>query len=222
MTLTHSTRVDVQSDSETGTVTITAAPNQAALINPPTLTPSNTTSRAIATCGWTALNFAPKGTLVANKWVKTDASGKIVSTDDTPVVLNSSATGFLYNTAGTLSYLAFGTGLNNVARGNHTHNTSQLNNDAGFVNAAGVEAIIDNDGLISEDDLADTLEGYVTLDTDQLITGTKTFGASANSGIEMTYTNNQNQINFKRWSILNCPNGNTISLASGGKSITLN
>lgn len=63
------------------------------------------------------------GGLTANKWCKTDASGALSTTDDTPVVLASASTGFLYNSNGTLSYFPFaGTGSEaRVARSDHNH-----------------------------------------------------------------------------------------------------
>ena len=42
--------------------------------------------------------------LTANKWLKSDANGHIVTTNDTPAILSSSSSGYLYNNAGTLQY----------------------------------------------------------------------------------------------------------------------
>ena len=218
MSLRHDDRIDIVSAGENGTVVINAKANQTALLNHPTVTPTNTTTRAIATCGWTSSNFAPKGTLNANKWVKTDANGKIISTDDTPVTLSTSTTGFLYNTSGTLSYLGFGTGVNQVARGNHTHNTSTLNNDAGFVNAAGVNSIIDGRDFVSETDLTTALSDYVTLASNQTITGSKSFGSTWETGTQFITGAQYNRISFGRYTIMNTLNNTRLTIqASGGE-----
>ena len=225
MAVRHDTRLDIISIGEEGKVVINTRPNYATLTNAPTVAITEKTSKAIATCGWTSTNFAPKGTLNASKWVKTDASGKLVTTDDTPVTLSTSTTGFLYNTSGTLSYLGFGSGANQVARGNHTHNTSALNNDAGFVNAAGVNSIIDGRDFVSESDLTTALSDYVTLATNQTITGSKSFGSTWETGTQFVTGAQYNRISFGRYTIMNTLNNNTrltIQASSGEKYLDFN
>lgn len=163
----------------------------------------------MATCGWAKDNFAPSILTGGNKWVKTDADGTITTTDEVPFVLADSSTGFLYNSNGTPSYLPFGNGPNTVAAGNHTHNTSQLNNDAGFITTpqaktliesydyttpTDVETIVEGYDFVTEDDL----EGYVTIGTEQNITGKKIFGPNASSGLEVYGDANANHLHFNR------------------------
>ena len=140
--------------------------------------------------------------LTGDKWVKTDSNGNLITTDADPVTVDSGSSGFLFNNAGTLSYIPYGNAPNTVAVGNHTHNTSQLNNDAGFIttNAARtliegygyvtdveVEATILSYGYQTESDvnslIDDALEDYVTLNTVQTITANKFFGADQNHSL---------------------------------------
>ncbi len=216
MSLRHDSKVEIQSlDSASGQIVLNTRANSATLANAPTVAKTTTTSKAIATCGWTASNFAAKGTLAASKWVKTDAGGALVTTDETPISLSKAATGFLYNTNGTLSYIAFGTGANQVAMGNHSHNTSRLVNDAGFVNAAGVNAIVDEKDFATQTDIDDALEDFVTLDTQQTITGNKSFGSSWDEGTRFLTQSGMNQVVFGRYTILNAINNNRLTIQAG-------
>ena len=42
--------------------------------------------------------------LTGNKWVKTDASGHLTTSQTDPISIDSQQSGYLYNTNGTLSY----------------------------------------------------------------------------------------------------------------------
>lgn len=42
--------------------------------------------------------------LLGNKWLKSDANGHIVTTDDVPVAIDPLATGYLYTDGGTIQY----------------------------------------------------------------------------------------------------------------------
>ncbi len=74
---------------------------------------TSTTLNAIATMGWVNDKFWRKPT---------------------------SSTGFVYNTQGTISHIAFGTGQNQVARGNHTHTVSSITdlNLSGYLQTSAV------------------------------------------------------------------------------------
>ena len=190
-------------------IVLDAPANSSKLWNAPTVSATDTTSLSIATCGWVADNFTPYNLTGSNKWVKTNLLGKLVTTDEEPLVLNTSSVGFVYDNNGTASYIPFGNGPNTVAVGNHTHNTSQLNNDAGFIttNAArtliesynyttptDVETIVESYGYLTEADL----DGYVTIGTEQNITGKKIFGTATSTGLEIYGDNNANHLHFNR------------------------
>jgi len=54
------------------------------------------------------------GGLTGNKWVKTNADGKIITSDDDPIIASKSSTGLVYNATGTVSYKTIG-GANGIA-----------------------------------------------------------------------------------------------------------
>ena len=85
----------IKADSTNGLTLDGLAANKVVLATAPNVETSNTSSLAVATCGWSSGKFVPK---------------------------SSNSTGFIYDNAnGTVSYKAFGTGTDNVARGDHTH-----------------------------------------------------------------------------------------------------
>lgn len=76
-------------------VFLEAPANEAKLKNEPTTTPANAIgSKAIATLGWVASNFAKASGYDANKWVKTDAEGKLVTTTDKVISVGENDTPF--------------------------------------------------------------------------------------------------------------------------------
>lgn len=76
-------------------VWLKAPANEAKLANAPTTTPANaSSSKAIATLGWVASNFVKASGYDANKWVKTDAEGKIVTTTDKVISVAETDTPF--------------------------------------------------------------------------------------------------------------------------------
>ena len=50
------------------------------------------------------MNGAVSFGLTASKWVKTDSSGHLTTTNDEPITLSSQSSGYLYNNSGTAQY----------------------------------------------------------------------------------------------------------------------
>ncbi len=130
------------------------------LVAEPSADTTATTSTQIASRGWTNGHFMRK---------------------------SETATGFVFNNAGAVSYRDFGTTADTVAAGDHTHADYVTYDDLGD---AFMEAIEDAQSTFL-DDLVTALEAeftnYVTLSTAQTITGAKifsgavTFDTSANA-----------------------------------------
>lgn len=54
--------------------------------------------------GHSPVNGAVNFGLAGSKWMKTDASGHLTTTNDEPITLSSQSSGYLYNNSGTAQY----------------------------------------------------------------------------------------------------------------------
>ena len=106
--------------------------------------------------------------LVGNKWLKSDGSGHIVTTNDDPLVPSTSSSGYIYNNNGTVSYtsLTANKWVKTTANGLLT----TTDDVPVTVNPQSSGYLYNNAGTLQYKD-----DEYVTLDTAQTITGVKTF-----------------------------------------------
>lgn len=90
--------------------------------------------------------------LVGDKWLKSDANGHITETDETPVAVDDTEQGVLYNDFGTLEYKQIGSNSNDVAAGDHDH--GNITNDGKMTDCIATSCLVvtTNDGTITHSD----------------------------------------------------------------------
>ena len=105
-------------------------------------------------------NSNPKASDVASLVSQWISNGKTIGSS-----FSSSATGFVYNTSGTISYKAFGTTSGTVAEGNHNHDSTYAaknhNHDSTYA-AIGHDHDSEYASISTVEDLADIVEGILT------------------------------------------------------------